>query len=66
MQAAWVSTVDTPSVAELGDWPLFGEGGGVSGDGGTLVQFDSDGTAPISGVFRERCDILDGLGWHNY
>ncbi len=66
MQQAWVSTLDTPTVEGIGEWPLFGEGGGVSENGGTFVQFDSSVTEVTEAVFQDRCDMLDALGWQNY
>jgi para-nitrobenzyl esterase len=66
MQAAWVSSVDSPTVEGIGDWPLFVEGGGVSSDGGTFVEFNGELTATTSGVFQNRCDLLEELGWQTY
>ena len=66
MQDSWVSTLGTPTVDGIGDWPLFDAGGGVSANGGTLVHFEAGATEVTDGVFEERCDRLDELGWHNY
>ena len=61
-----MSTLGTPTVEGIGDWPLFDAGGGVSANGGTLVHFEAGATEVTDGVFEERCDRLDELGWHNY
>ena len=66
MQTTWVRSLNAPTIEGIGDWPLFGEGGGISGDGGTLVEFNAQSTETVSGIFQDRCDVLDGLGWHNY
>jgi para-nitrobenzyl esterase len=67
MQAAWVDALGaTPSVEGVGAWPGFEAGGGLPADGGTLVEFNAEGSAMTQGVFRERCDLLSTLGWQNY
>jgi para-nitrobenzyl esterase len=66
MQAAWVTTLDSPSVDGIDAWPLFNEGGGVSGNGGTFVQFEAGATGVSAGVFRDRCDALEARGWQVY
>ena len=66
MQAAWLSTLGSPTVEGIGDWPLFGEGGGVSGNGGTFVQYEAGATGVTEGVFQDRCDALATQGWHNF
>jgi len=65
-QQAWVSLADQASVEGLGEWPLFGAGGGVGGDGGSLVQYRAEAVEVTAGVFQDRCDLLDSLGWHQY
>ena len=66
MQASWVSSLDSPNVDGIGDWPLFGEGGGVSSNGGTYVEFNAEQTSTTSGVFQSRCDLLESMGWQRY
>jgi para-nitrobenzyl esterase len=67
MQAAWVDALaPSPSVDGVGAWPTFAAGGGISGDGGTLVEFNAAGSAVTSGVSQDRCDLIASLGWQTY
>ena len=66
MQNAWISTVSQPTVDPVGEWPLFGDKGGVVENGGTFVELAADAVQIQEGVFNNRCDLLDALGWHNY
>ena len=66
MQDSWLSTLSSPTVEGIGDWPLFNEGGGVTENGGTFVHFEAGAIAASEGVFQDRCDQLDAMGWHRF
>ena len=43
MQSAWGSVAtEEPEVDSVGAWPLFDAGGGVTTDGGTWIDLDTE------------------------